>query len=269
VNITFDSPEQIGQSYIISCSDPEKAFQAAKRIAMAAVCRSAGRVPCGVCSACVKAEKNSHPDVQTVERLTDDKGKLKKFITVDQMRDVSADAIILPNESRRKVYIFREGERLNAEAQNAALKLLEEPPAGVTLILCVPNATVLLPTVRSRCLELNVSAEADGKTSEQDALAEEYLQLAAEGDVLRLCRWCEENNGLSVAEMTEFAQCTAEKLTDMLCGRRESPGLSRIRLFQLEELMERCINYLSVNTGVKQLFGLLEVKTVPVRRTEK
>lgn len=236
---------------------------------MAAVCRSGGKVPCGLCTACRKAEKNSHPDIRTIERLTDEKGKPKKYISVDQIREVSADAIVLPNESRRKVYIFREGEKMNSEAQNAALKLLEEPPKGVILILCVPNAAVLLPTVRSRCAELTVPVTENQKPSEQETLSEEYLKLASLGDVLKLCRWCEDNNGLSVAEMTEFTQLTAVKLTDMLCGRRDRMGLSQEQLFHLEALMERCMEYLNVNTGVKQLFGLLEVKTVPFGKVER
>lgn len=264
MKITFDSPDKVGQAYIISSSSPETAFAAAREIAMAAVCRSPGRVPCGTCYACSKVLKNSHPDVRVIERLTDDKGKPKKFLTVDQIREVSADAIVLPNESSRKAYIFREGDCLNTEAQNAALKLLEEPPKGVTLLICVTNPAVLLPTVRSRCAELNFHAEGSTDVSAQDAAAEQYLELAAAGNALKLWEWCEENNELSVAEMTQFAQCVAEKLTDMLCGKRDAMGLSPERLFALEKLMERVLTYLNVNTGVKQLFGLLEVRTIPL-----
>ena len=261
--LEFDSPDRVGQAYILSSSSAETAFEAAREIAMAAVCRGSGKIPCGTCIACRKVMKDSHPDVRIIERLKDDKGKTKKFLTVDQIREVSADAVVLPNESSRKVYIFREGDRLNAEAQNAALKLLEEPPNGVTLLLCVTNPAVLLPTVRSRCTELSFRAE-KREASEQDGLAERYLELASAGDPLKLWEWCEENNDLTVAEMTEFARCAAEKLTDMLCGRRDDLGMPPERLLKLEKLMERILTYLSVNTGVKQLFGLLEVGTVPV-----
>ena len=62
-----------------------------------------------------------HPDVITLGRLEDDKGRLKREIGVDQIRSLSADAYIMPNEAGRKVYLIREAETMNIPAQNAAL----------------------------------------------------------------------------------------------------------------------------------------------------
>ena len=67
--------------------------------------------------------------------MTDDKGRPKREIMVDQVRAMAADASILPNEAERKVYVIHEAELMNESAQNAALKLLEEPPAWVVFIL--------------------------------------------------------------------------------------------------------------------------------------
>lgn len=259
--ITFDSADQIRHAYIISSADIDTSAEAAEKIAMAAVCRGSGKLPCGICSACAKVRKGIHPDVKTVERLADDKGKLKREITVAQIREVSADAIVFPNESRYKIYIFREADCMNTEAQNAALKLLEEPPKGVILLLCVTNPSALLATVRSRCIELNLYGEKN-RDGNFENLASEYLDLAAKGNAFELWKWCERNNTLSVPEMSQFALCTAEMITDMLCGRKEA-RMSAEKLMNLERLMEKCLRYLEVNVGVKQLFGLIGVETLP------
>lgn len=262
MEITFEKAEHIGHAYIISSPEIETAYVHAAEIAMAAVCRGSAPFPCRKCSACIKVLRNMHPDVRVIERLTDDKGKKKKFLSVDQVRSASSDASILPNESSRKVFIFKDGDFMNPEAQNAALKFLEEPPNGAVVIICVTNPSVLLSTVRSRCTELSFASERDADASEFDATAEEYLALASGGDRLALWKWCEENSSLSVQEMTDFCQLTAEKITDMLCGRRDPCGMSADRLMHLENLMEKCITYLKVNTGVKLLFGVLEADTI-------
>ena len=264
--LTFDSADQIRHAYILSSPDPELVLSKAKRIAQAAVCRGSGKKPCQRCSACRKVEQGNHPDVRIIERLLDEKGRQKREITVNQVREVSADAIVLPNESTHKVYIFKDAWAMNTEAQNAALKLLEEPPAGVTLILCVQTPTSLLTTVRSRCTELSFSGESEKSEDTAEQLAGEYLEVLSGRNALSLWKWCEASNDISVAEMTEFVRTSAEKFTDMLCGRSDPRGLSQEALFQLVELMERCLDYLAVNGNVKMLFGLISVETV--RRTE-
>ncbi|MDO5444611.1 MAG: hypothetical protein Q4F31_03205 [Eubacteriales bacterium] len=266
--IAFDNADQIRHAYIIASADIETSTEAAEKIAMAAVCKGSGKLPCGVCSACAKVKKGTHPDVKIIERLADDKGKQKREITVAQVREVSADAIVLPNESRYKVYIFREADCMNTEAQNAALKLLEEPPKGVILLLCVTNPSALLTTVRSRCVELNLYGE-KYRDSSYVSLASEYLNLAAKGSAFDLWKWCERNNTLSVSEMAEFALCSAEMITDMLCGRKDAGGISAEKLMELEHLMEKCLGYLEVNVGVKQLFGLIGVDTMPPAISDK
>ena len=127
---SFRSAEEIRHAYILASPSADASFQAAAEIAGAAVCLGRPPLPCGYCSACRKVTARSHPDIQVISRLEDDKGKKKRELTVDQIRAVSSDAAILPNEAPRKVYIFREAETMNTEAQNAALKLLEERNEG-------------------------------------------------------------------------------------------------------------------------------------------
>lgn len=248
--------ERMAHAYIISSPDPEQARRRACELAAAALCTGAGRRPCGQCRDCRKAASGIHPDIITVSRLSSG-DSVKKEIGVEQIRRVSADAVILPNEGRRKVYIILEADTMNLYAQNAALKLLEESPAQAMFLLCVSNPDRLLPTVRSRCAEMNLNADAAGD-EESLRLAEEYMAAAAAGPA-EMYAWCAANEGMDQASASAFLNCAAEVGTDMLCLRRDSLGMSPQRLMELAGLIRRCLTYLSSNVSVKLIFGLLAV----------
>ncbi|MBS5433472.1 MAG: hypothetical protein KHY12_06890 [Firmicutes bacterium] len=258
----FVDLRRMSHACIISARSPEEALRTARHIAAAAVCTGQGGKPCGRCRACRKAGEGIHPDIIPVCRLSDDKGRQKREISVDQIRAVSADAVVLPNEAGRKVYIIEDADSMNIPAQNAALKLLEEPPAGVMFLLCVTNAGQLLPTVRSRCTELNLNGAAAGEAGESRALAAEFVKYAASGDPARLCRWCGKNEGLDSRAAEAFVESAGELLADMLCGREEAFGMSREELLRLHGLLGRCQAWLRVNVGVKHIFGLLAVDAI-------
>ena len=114
-------------------------------LAAAMVCSAPDGRPCGGCPACRKAAGGIHPDIVTVA------GEDGKDLTVAQVRRMRADAYIRPNEAERKVYILPDAQRMNASAQNAMLKLLEEGPPYAAFLLLAEAAGELLPTVRSRC----------------------------------------------------------------------------------------------------------------------
>jgi len=82
--------------------------------------------------------------------------KSKKAPTIDDIRtQVVSDSQIKPYASNRKVYIIPEAHLLREDAQNALLKTIEEPPEYVVVILLTNNVNSLLPTILSRCVELN------------------------------------------------------------------------------------------------------------------
>lgn len=251
---------RLSHAYIISSASRQDGLREAARLAAAAVCTEAN-APCGLCRNCRKVFKGVHPDVITVSRLTDDSGRQKREINVDQIRQVSTDACVLPNEAARKVYIIDEADTMNVPAQNAALKLLEEPPAGAMFILCVSNADRLLPTVRSRCTEAAVAGETEG-SGEYRELAEEYLKAVASGDAARLCRWCTAGDAMDTRAAAEFTDSVSLLTADILCGRAKNPGLSAQELLHISALTDKCRTYLKVNTGVKHIFGLLAVDSI-------
>ena len=254
--------QSFSHALILAAPSREECLAQARRVAAAALCREASEAPCGRCRDCRKIQSGVHPDVITVSRLSDDKGRLRREILVDQIRDMIADAYVLPNEAERKVYILDEADKMNPQAQNAALKLLEEPPAGVMLLLCVSNPELLLPTVRSRCALQNLSAAEAAPDEENSKLAEAWLKAAASLDRAALLRWCSANESMDTRQAADFLEAAALRVADALCGRKSGLGLHGGQLMALQHLLQRCRDYLRVNTGVKHIFGLLAV-TLP------
>ncbi len=247
----------VSQSCIVSARTMEAAKSRALELAAAAVCSGIGKRPCGVCRDCRKTVQHIHPDVITVGLPLDDKGRAKKEILVDQIRSVVSDAYILPNEAERKVYIIENADSMNTAAQNAALKLLEEPPERVVILLCAVNTRQLLPTVRSRCTEVSCGGAETEEDTELAKLAEEYLRTVARGPRSEQCAFCFANEGMDTLSAVGFISCAEDILADMLTHRRDAMGMSGERLSQLCALMAKCTAYLKVNTGVKHIFGLL------------
>lgn len=262
MNPSEPSLKKLRQAYIVSSLSAGAAYNEALSVAKAAVCRSGGSEACGQCPSCLKAAAGIHPDIRVIERLTDEKGKLRKEIIVEQVREVVADAAVMPNEAARKVYIFQEGDLLNIPAQNAALKLLEEPPAWAVVIICVTQAGHLLETVRSRCTEITVAAADEASDEESAEAAKEFLSLAAADDMYGLFLFCESRNGISPREMGAFVNALTESAADIICGRAQNPGLSEEYLLSIAAIMDKCTARLKANVSVKQLFGLIEAEAV-------
>ncbi|MBR5523646.1 MAG: DNA polymerase III subunit [Clostridia bacterium] len=121
----------------------------ARLIARAALCRCEDHAarPCGVCAAC---QKSVHPDMTEM-------GGEGAALTVDAIRRLRDEAFFMPNESAYRVLILTEAQHMRHEAQNALLKILEEPPAHVLFILTCDKRTSMLETIRSRCVCLALS----------------------------------------------------------------------------------------------------------------
>ncbi|MDD3192723.1 MAG: DNA polymerase III subunit [Oscillospiraceae bacterium] len=141
----------------------------ARLIAAAALCEGED-APCGRCRHCRKILKEIHPDVQLI---APEPGK--KSFKKEQVERLRADAWVKPNEAPRKIYILCETQYMTAWAQNALLKLLEEPPAGVLFLLTCDNRFKLLETVRSRVVALTL--EAPGEELAEKALLEQVPAL--------------------------------------------------------------------------------------------
>ena len=124
----------------------------AREIAAALVCRSNENKPCYQCSQCHKAEKGIHPDIYEHTAT----GGANSF-HIQTVRDIISDICMPPNEAEFKVYILGNAHCMNENAQNAILKVLEEPPAYAVFILTVENRSMLLETVLSRSVVLSLN----------------------------------------------------------------------------------------------------------------
>ena len=135
--------------YLISGPKGSGKHTLAKLLACALMCESDHR-PCGTCTACRKIMADTHPDFITVEDPE------HKALPVRMVREARESMFIRPNEGNRKIYQFP--QQMGVEGQNALLKILEEPPSYGVFLILTDNPEQLLPTVRSRCTELALSA---------------------------------------------------------------------------------------------------------------
>lgn len=135
----------LAQACVLCGPEGSGRHTAARLLAAAAVCTGEGPKPCGACKACRKVAAGEHPDVSWIRK----EGKTQ--IKVDQARDLRLDAYVRPTEAENRVFIVENAQEMNANAANALLKVLEEPPAHARFILLCEHSEQLLPTVISRC----------------------------------------------------------------------------------------------------------------------
>lgn len=145
----------------------------ARRFAHVLLCRqpSTEGIPCETCKGCRLFAAGTHPDLGIVEPLEEG-----RVITVDQVRTLVEFAIARPHTAARKVVLLIPAERMNINAANALLKILEEPPPDNVFLLVSDDPGRLPPTVRSRCQRIQFKSPAP-----QEGLA--WLAPALEGGV--------------------------------------------------------------------------------------
>ncbi len=163
-SLIFTGPEGSGKGLI------------AMKVAAALNCEGVDDLGCGSCGACRKTGRLEHPDLHPVfplpsgppeksmpaliESRREDFFNYGEFsdravsIGIGQVRSLIEKLSRHPFEGRRSVVIMFEAHRATVEAQNAFLKLLEEPPRSAAIILVTEYPGALLPTIISRCQEV-------------------------------------------------------------------------------------------------------------------
>lgn len=137
------SAGRVSHAYLLEVPRLDTGLEIALDFARLLLCDSA--TGCGTCKNCQMASHLTHPDIQIV-RLPED----KKQISVAQIRDVVSESYIKPYMGKRKIVIFPDSALMTVQAQNALLKVLEEPPGDVIFLLLCTNHMQLLETIRSR-----------------------------------------------------------------------------------------------------------------------
>jgi len=189
--------------------------EAALRFARALVCRGDPR-PCGACLECRRSLREAeepveidgtgkrgplfrhvgdHPDLLWVER-----GAQDTRVRIGQIRAVQAALRLGAHEGGWRVAVVADAEWLNQEAQNALLRILEEPPARTCLVLVSAGASALLPTIRSRCQRVRFAPPpSPGLRAEERAEEERETALRLDGvaslGLPDLLDWAEQYRG--------------------------------------------------------------------------
>lgn len=121
---------------------------------------------CGKCPSCHWFEQGSHPDYRLLQpealsldgEDSESAKKPSKSISVDQIRGLVDFFGMSAHQGGRRVIVIHPAETMNANAANALLKSLEEPPPGLLFILVSHKPQQLLPTILSRCLTFALPA---------------------------------------------------------------------------------------------------------------
>jgi len=99
--------------------------------------------PCDKCDFCVAIKGGLFSDLIEIDAASN-RG-------IDDIRDLKDKVRLAPSRGKRKIYIIDEVHMLTAEAFNALLKTLEEPPKNVVFILCTTESYKVPETIKSRC----------------------------------------------------------------------------------------------------------------------
>ncbi len=152
----------------------------ALELAKALNCSDMFGKPCDQCPSCSKIKRLAHPDVKMLFPISrterDNEGKLLPLmkekaanpyrqpavaghlsIAIEQIRELKSEAKYAPFEAQKRVFIVSGAEYMTREAANSFLKLLEEPPKDLLLILCTNDMQALMDTIRSRCQPVRFS----------------------------------------------------------------------------------------------------------------
>lgn len=252
----------------------------AKIIARAIVC-SGENPPCSECSSCYKAEKGIHPDIIFL-------GSEDTSIKVDEIRNLKRDALLRPNDAEKKVYIISSAGAMTHEAQDALLKILEEPPSFTHFILLCESSSDLLPTIVSRACSITLSPLCDDDmmkiiketkpelsadeasellrtsggicsflceetASDTESLSSALLDALASKDEFRIFRACAALEKLSRDKLTAVANEVTLALRDCLI--LASGANSRL----LSSAGRGSLDTLSRKYSERELLGLLEL----------
>ncbi len=249
---------RISHCYLICGPSGSGKRTLAKLLSAAMLCRGQDK-PCGQCAGCRKALQGVHPDVITVDDPE------KKTVSVELIRQARADVYIQPNEAERKIYIFPRAQDMLPPAQNALLKILEEPPGYGVFLLLADNPEKLLPTIRSRCRELKLTAvpepelkaalQAEFPQAEPEALE---MAMLRSGGFLGAARAVLEQGEAYAPQTQQFAAAYATgnalELAQILVGMEKwkRDQLTQV-LQQWAELLEGALAYRAGSRAVHPL----------------
>ena len=239
--------ERLTHATLIECKDEDKAACLARKLAAGQLCPgSEMERSCGQCNCCSKVEKDIHPDLISYT------GEGKSLaITVEKVQQIRAQAYTAPVESERKVLLLRGVQTMLPPAQNALLKILEEPPVSAVFILTTTNQFALLETVRSRVRAICLEDEAAPEAPEYRECALEIIEHLSKGEeasvLACLARYEKDKHGFT-GMLTALRGCLTEH---MVSGGYKGGGvpLGPQRLWAFASVVEDTLTDAASNVG--------------------
>lgn len=132
-------------------------------LAQALFCESSNK-PCLKCNNCKKVKSGIHPDIT---EISGEAGK-QRSIKIDTVREIKNKAFIMPNEAPYQIFIIYEASGMGEEAQNALLKILEEPPSTARFILASRSRDDFRQTILSRVTSFAISEDSGQAAGEKE-----------------------------------------------------------------------------------------------------
>lgn len=238
----------LSHAYIVSGPEGSGKHALAGRMAEAYVCTGTGDKPCLACSGCRKAAAGIHPDII---RAGGEEGP----VNAAAARALRSDAYIRPNEAPSKVYIIDRAQEMNASAQNALLKVLEDGPSYAAFLLLTENDAALLPTIRSRCemIRLTPGEDAEHEAAPEQEGAKMLFDLLTGGDELALAAYAVTLEKRDRAALAALLDQTMELLRRALLKENVDTG----RLLALADHLKKVRRACDFNLGAGHLTGWL------------
>ena len=218
----------------------------AEDVARHRICSTPADRGCRDCKSCQLLVAGNHPDMMRVVPT----GAANE-VKVDQIREVVAFLAQTPQIADWKVVLIAQAHRMNTNAANALLKVLEEPQGNTLLLLVSDRPQLLLPTVRSRCQKKSVRSPSQQQTkdfclaqgvSEEDIV---YLSDILGAKPTLICEWvsegCKDQWALLQRGLDEVSSHkTTKELTDSLADLKLTDILQwlSIRLFREVKLTD-------------------------------
>ncbi len=142
--------QRVPHAILLSAKEGMGKVDLAKEMAQLAMCENiTENGACFQCGACELLKAGNHTDLTLIKAEN-------AVIKVSQIRKLTSDVVLTSSKNQHKVIIIEEAEKMNASSANALLKTLEEPPQKVLIILTTNEIGRLLPTIKSRCVKINV-----------------------------------------------------------------------------------------------------------------
>jgi len=243
-SLYFDS-NKLSHAYIA-------AGDIADTLAIAVVCSGDGKRPCMDCIHCSKASRGIHPDITII-----DKPEGKREIVVDQIRKLKSDVIVMPNESEKKAYIINNAESMNESAQNAFLRILEEPPSYAVFVLKTDTPSELISTVRSRCVKLKIKIDDTPYDAPTMDFVKRFFSALQHGNT-SIVEFMFALETLDKEQFSGFLSAARKHAADELktaCQEKE-PEL-RKSLSHTEQILAKAGEYLDFNVSVGHISGMI------------